>query len=105
MLKQIIEEGKLATSIEEATDGESAIEMYKKLKPDLVTLDINMPHTDGLECLKELLKIDPSANVLMVTSVEQKSIVDSAMNSGAKGYVKKPFNKNEITETVQKLLN
>ena len=104
MLRNIIESAKLATNVVEAIDNTSAIEMYKKVKPNLVTMDINLPITDGITCMKEILKIDPLANVLMVSSVEQKDIIDNALSSGAKGYIKKPFDKNEIVSTLKKLL-
>lgn len=105
LLKQILESAQLSTNIVEAIDSTSAIEMYKKVKPDLVTMDINLPNTDGITCMKEILKIDPFAKVLMVSSVEQKDIINDALNSGAKGYVKKPFDKNEVLHTVKELLN
>lgn len=105
LLKQILESSQLATNIVEAIDGQSAIEMYKKIKPDLVTMDINMPNSDGITCMKQILKIDPLAKIIMVTSVEQKNVIEDALNSGAKGYVKKPFDKKEIFRTVKELLN
>lgn len=105
LLKQILESNQLATNVVEAIDGASALEMYKKIKPDLVTMDINMPNSDGITCMKEILNVDPLAKIVMITSVEQKNIIDDALNSGAKGYVKKPFNKNEISYMVKKLLN
>lgn len=105
MLKNILESAKLVTNIVEAIDNTSAIEMYKKIKPDVVTMDINLPKTDGITCMKEILKIDPQAKVLMVSAMEQKNIIDEALSSGAKGYVKKPFDKNEVLNKVKELLN
>ncbi len=105
LLEQILESEQVATDIVETSDDVSAIEMYKKLKPDLVTIDINRPNCDGVTCMKEILKIDPLAEIVMVTSVKQKNIVDEALSSGAKGHIKKPFDKNEIMRTGKELLN
>jgi len=105
MLKNILESAQLSTNIVEAIDHTSAIEMYNKVKPELVTMDINLPHTDGITCMKEILKINPHAKVLMVSAIEQKSVIDDAINSGAIGYIKKPFEENNVISTVKELLN
>ncbi len=54
--------------------------------------------------MKDILSIDPMAQVLMISSIEQKHIMDDAIKSGAKGYVRKPFDKNEITHALQEIL-
>lgn len=89
----------------EANDSSSAIEMYKKEKPDLVTMDINLPGTDGISCMKNILKINPQAKILMISGMDQKHVIDNAMNSGAQGYIKKPFNKIEVISKVKTILD
>ncbi len=92
-------------NILEANDSSSAIEMYKKEKPDLVTMDVNLPGADGISCMKDILKINPQAKVLMISGIDQKHVMNNAMNSGAKGYIKKPFNKIEVISKVKKILD
>lgn len=75
----------------EAETGQIAIDLYSQLKPDLVILDILMPDMNGLEVLKRIKKLDPDARVLMCTASEQSSHVQDALDSGASGYVVKPF--------------
>jgi len=89
----------------EANDSSSAIDIYKKEKPDLVTMDINLSGADGISCMKDILKIDPRAKILMVSGIDQKHVMDVAMNSGAQGYIKKPFNKIRIISKVKEILD
>lgn len=91
-------------NIIEAGDGAAAVEAYKKNKPNLVTMDINMPGTDGIAALKSIMAIDPAAKVIMVTSVEQKQIVQDAIKLGAKDYIVKPFDKNMVAAVLNKVL-
>jgi two-component system chemotaxis response regulator CheY len=62
-------------NIVEAGDGTAAINAYQQHKPDIVTMDINMPGTDGMQALRTILQINPAAKVVMVTSVEQMLFV------------------------------
>jgi len=79
VLKDILISNGLASKVYEAIDGVSGVESFLKYKPDLTTLDINMPRANGIQTLKGIMKIDPNAKVVMVTSVEQKHIVQEAM--------------------------
>ena len=88
----------------EAANGEEALERYKELDPDLVTLDINMPVVNGIEALKRILDYDKKARVVMLTSEGEKTMVIDAITIGAKGYVVKPPNKIKICEQVKKAL-
>ena len=105
VLKDILKSNGLSDDIIEAQDGIEAVRQYIKHKPDLVTMDVNMPKADGVQALKGIIKVNPNARVIMVTSVEQQDIIDDAINSGAKGYVKKPIDENEILHTVNEILN
>jgi two-component system, chemotaxis family, chemotaxis protein CheY len=88
----------------EASDGKEALERYKELAPDVVTMDINMPVMDGLDSLKSILAYDAKARVVMLTSEGQKDIVMNALSAGAKGYVVKPPNKAALCERVKSAL-
>ena len=85
----------------EAETGQIAIDLYEKVKPDLVILDILMPDMNGLEALKKIREIDPDARVLMCTASEQSSHVQEALSLGAKGYIVKPFTKEVILSTIE----
>lgn len=88
----------------EASNGQEALVLYEKVKPDLVTLDITMPEMDGIQTLKELLRIDPSANVIMVTAMGQQQLVIEAIQVGAKDFVVKPFQPDRLIEAVRKAM-
>ncbi len=87
----------------EADNGEIAIEKYKILKPDIITLDITMPVMDGLEALKQIIAFDKSAKVMMISALGQQTIVREAVMSGAVGFVIKPFNEETIVKAFKKL--
>lgn len=88
----------------EAETGQKAIEQYSQLKPDLVILDILMPDMNGLEVLKRIKEIDANARILMCTASEQSGHVQEALNSGAAGYVVKPFTQDALNEKINDAL-
>lgn len=88
-----------------ASNGEEAIQLYKQTKPDIVTLDITMPEMDGIETIKEIMKIDPDANVIMCSAMGQQKIVVKAIELGAKDFIVKPFDESIVLETVDRVLN
>lgn len=87
----------------EAENGKVAIQKYEELSPDVITLDITMPEMDGLACLKEILAIDPAANVIMVSAMGQEGMVREAVLSGAKGFIVKPFKEDVLMESLKNL--
>lgn len=89
--------------IAEAENGLKALEQYPKVQPDIVTLDITMPELDGLQTVKELRKMDPQVNVIMVSAMGQKSMVVDAIQSGAKDFIVKPFDEGRVKEAFSKL--
>lgn len=86
----------------EAENGLKAIEKYKELYPDLVTMDITMPEMDGLQALKEIRKINNKARVLMCSAMGQQQMVIEAIQNGAKDFVVKPFQPDRVMEAVNK---
>jgi two-component system chemotaxis response regulator CheY len=87
--------------IAEASNGEESLGLYKAHKPDVVTMDVNMPLMDGLTALKKLLEIDPAARVVMLTSESEQKMVLEAIQSGAKNYVVKPPDRVVLLEKVK----
>ncbi|KXS46374.1 MULTISPECIES: response regulator [Methanohalophilus] len=87
----------------EAENGKQAVEMYKELNPDIVTMDIVMPDMSGIDALKEIKGMDKSAKVVMCTAVGQEKIVKTAIKLGAKGYIIKPFQGPKVVEEIKKV--
>jgi len=88
----------------EAADGVQAIEKFKELTPDLVTMDITMPEMDGIAALKEIKKIDPSSIVIMCSAMGQQAMVIDAIQAGAKDFIVKPFQAERVLEAINKAL-
>ena len=89
--------------VDEAENGVEAIQKYKELRPDIVTMDITMPEMNGLEALIAIRKADPGAKVIMVSALGQESMVRDAVMAGAKGFVVKPFKEETITAALAQL--
>ena len=88
----------------EAADGQQAVEKYKELHPDLVTMDITMPEMDGITALKEIKKINPSSKVIMCSAMGQQAMVIDAIQAGAKDFIVKPFQADRVLEAISKTL-
>ena len=88
LIIKILEEAK-HNVVGEAKDGLEAIQMYSKLKPDLVTMDIDMPKMDGIKATKKIIKQSSSANILIISDNTDKK--EEALNAGAVGFLRKPF--------------
>ncbi len=85
----------------ELSDGERAAELMKSSGADVALLDIRMPGKDGLAALGEMLAADPSAKVVMLTTSSMEEDVYAALNAGAKGYVLKDRNPENIIKAVR----
>lgn len=88
-----------------AKDGREAVELYGKVKPDLVTLDVLMRGMEGLSALKAIMSKDPSGKVIMVTALGQEEKQEEAHKLGASGYIRKPFKQSEIVDEIKRLLS
>lgn len=90
--------------VDEATNGVEAIEKYKELTPDLVTMDIVMPQKNGIEATREILKYDAAAKVIMCSSLGQEALVMEAIESGASDFIVKPFKSEDVLAIVRKVM-
>jgi two-component system chemotaxis response regulator CheY len=90
--------------IGEANNGLKAVELYKKERPDIVTMDITMPDMDGIAAVKEIKKMDPSAKVIMCSALGQQSMVMDAIRAGAMDFIVKPFQPDRVIESIRKVL-
>ncbi len=86
----------------EAENGLKAVEKYREVKPDLVMMDITMPEMDGIQALKKIKEEDPSATIIMCSAMGQQAMVIESIQSGAKDFIVKPFDKDRVLEAVKK---
>lgn len=87
----------------EAENGLDAIEKYQELRPDIVTMDITMPKMDGITAIKEIMKIDPNARIIVCSAMGQKPMVIEALNAGARDFLVKPFQPQRVLEAIQRV--
>ena len=85
--------------------GEEAIEQYASVKPDLVTMDIIMRGMDGLDAAEIILKRDPDARIVMISSLAYGDTFDRAKAIGAKGCVEKPFHQDQLVRVFEEALS
>lgn len=103
MIKDILSKNGY-TIVGEAGDGAQAVEKYKELTPDLVTMDITMPEMDGITAVKEIRKMNPNAKIIMCSAMGQQAMVIDAIQAGAKDFIVKPFQADRVLEAIRKTL-
>jgi two-component system chemotaxis response regulator CheY len=104
MISEILE-GNGMEIVGEADTGSGAVEKYKELQPDLVTMDIIMPEMNGIDAVREIIAIDAKAKIVMCSALGQQALVQDALTAGAKDFLIKPFNPSRVIEVVAKVLN
>jgi two-component system chemotaxis response regulator CheY len=87
----------------EAENGAVALQKYKEMLPDIITMDITMPEMDGLTSIREILSFNPGANIIMVSAMGQESMVREAIMLGAKGFIVKPFKEDVILSALKNI--
>jgi len=88
----------------EAENGLDALNQYKEHSPDLVLMDITMPVMDGLTAVREIREVDPEAKIIMVSAMGQQAMVIEAIKSGAKDFIVKPYEPDNVLASVKKLI-
>jgi len=104
ILKKIFESNIRNCTILEATDGIQAVKKYKQFKPDLVTMRIALPKSNGIVALNAIIEINPKAKVIMISDKSQKNLTEDVIKLGAVGYITKPFDRNVVTPILIKAL-
>jgi two-component system chemotaxis response regulator CheY len=103
MIREIVEaEGHEVCG--EASDGVEAVEKFKELHPDVCTMDIVMPRRSGIDAVRGIIELDPTACVVMCSALGQETLVTEALEAGAKDFIVKPFRPNSVLETLSKVL-
>lgn len=104
MLKDILEnEGHVVVS--EAANGIEAVEKYRTYRPELVTMDLNMPEMGGLEATEQIMRVDPKAKIVMCSSLGHRHLIVNAVNRGARDYILKPFHSTRVLEAVERAMH
>lgn len=103
MIKDTVLEQKMLVA-GEAANGLDAIDLYKQLRPDLVTLDLVMPEHDGLFALRGIMQINPNAKVLLVSALNQSGVLQEATRLGVTTSITKPFKKDAMLTAMQHCL-
>jgi len=91
--------------IGEAQSGNEAVLKCSELKPDIITMDITMPDMDGITAISKIREFDNKVNIIVVTSHGQEEIIMKALKVGAKGYILKPINKDNLDEVIKNIYN
>lgn len=91
--------------IGEAKDGVEAIEIYKKLRPEIITIDLIMEKMDGLTAAKEILEFDKKAKIVLISSMGQKSYIDNSIKIGVKDFLVKPFSRDKLLKVLKDISN
>jgi two-component system, chemotaxis family, chemotaxis protein CheY len=88
----------------EAANGTQAVELYRQLRPDLVTMDIVMPEMGGIDAVREIMQENPDARILMCSAMGQQALVVEAIEAGARDFIVKPFQPARVLEALQRVL-
>lgn len=102
VLKNILEGG--GHKVREAKNAKEALDVFKKLGADVVTMDIVMPDTDGIEAVKRLREFDAKVRIIMVSALGHQKTVMRALEAGAMDFIMKPFTSDDVLESVNAVL-
>ena len=100
-LKDILENHQSFEVVGEAATGPEAIEQVKKLKPDMVMMDIRMPGLDGIACTRQIKKDMPEVTVLVLSMYDDENHVLEAFNAGANGYLSKLLSAEDLVKSIE----
>jgi two-component system chemotaxis response regulator CheY len=85
-----------------ATNGNEAVEIVQKLKPQVVLMDLVMPELNGIEAAKKIIKILPNTKVIACSTLTQEHMIMKALDAGCCDYVTKPFEKQDLLNAIDK---
>jgi two-component system, chemotaxis family, chemotaxis protein CheY len=87
-----------------AANGVEAVEMFRRTSPHVVTMDLTMPEMDGVECVEQLVKINPQVLILVISALSDKATAVEAIERGANGFLCKPFTDRQLNGALEELL-
>jgi two-component system, chemotaxis family, chemotaxis protein CheY len=103
MIRDIFARGPFVVAAE-AENGMEAIRLYQEVRPDLTTMDIVMPQMDGITALREIMRLDPAAKVVMCSALGQEALIAEAIEAGACDFIVKPFHPGRVLKVAQSVL-
>lgn len=89
----------------EAENGQQGVDLYRELKPDIVTMDITMPEKNGLEAVQEIIAFDKNARIVMCSAIGQQAIVIECIKAGALDFIVKPFAPDKVMQACVRVLD
>ena len=105
-ISRVVQGGDLAnlSLVGVARNGAEALRFARATQPDVVTMDLSLPEMDGIECIREMLRILPRTNILVVSALSDKATAMQALRLGARGVVAKPFSDEELKGALMDLV-
>ncbi len=89
--------------VAEASNGVEGLRLFEEKQPDIVTMDITMPEMDGIVCMQKMLKLNPRANIVVISSLSDKDTMMEAEQKGAIGFLDKPITEDKMRELLDKV--
>ena len=106
-IRNMVKKSLLPTDFEvvgEAANGGEGIRLFNELKPDIITMDITMRGMDGLTALQEILKSNPEAKVIMLSSLGEEGLIKKAISFGARDFITKPFKPERLINAIRAIV-
>lgn len=103
MIREIVEEEGYEV-VGEASDGIEAVALFQELHPDIVTMDIVMPRCSGIDAVRKIVEVEPTACIVMCSALGQESLVSESLQAGARDFIVKPFNPDSVLATLRTVL-
>ncbi len=104
MIKDILMNAGDFEIVGEAEDGADAIAKFKEVKPDLITMDIVMPNTDGIEATRQIMGIDSNVKIVMCSALGQEPLIMESLAAGAQDFIVKPFSPEKVIKVINGIL-
>jgi two-component system chemotaxis response regulator CheY len=103
MIREIVESEGYEV-VGEAADGIEAVDLFKQLNPEIVTMDIVMPRRSGIDAVRGIVELDPGARVVMCSALGQETLVTEALQAGARDFIVKPFKPDAVLATLKQVI-
>ena len=100
-IKRVIDKIDNGEVIGEAENGNEAVLLYEKLKPDLITMDLVMPEKGGIQAIEEIIRMDKSAIIIVISAIGQSNSILDVTEKGAKEFIVKPFKPDELRKVLE----
>jgi two-component system chemotaxis response regulator CheY len=92
------------TVVASAANGAQALELFEERRPQVVTMDLTMPEMDGVACIQQLMALDPTLKILVISALSDKATGIEALKKGARGFLCKPFTDQQLLAALIELI-